>query len=77
MIFSSLCFVFFIRKAPRFNFRAFQIMAGRDYWEQVILTDVMERNGFLPFATEWWHFDSSDCSVYPVLDVDPFGMPLP
>jgi D-alanyl-D-alanine dipeptidase len=52
-------------------------MAGRDYWEQVILTDVMERNGFLPFATEWWHFDSSDCSVYPVLDVDPFGMPLP
>jgi hypothetical protein len=35
MIFSSLCFVFFIRKAPRFNFRAFQIMAGRDYWEQV------------------------------------------
>jgi zinc D-Ala-D-Ala dipeptidase len=42
-----------------------------------LLTDVMERNGFVPFATEWWHFDSSDCSVYPVLDVDPFGMPLP
>src|SRR6185312_12089171 len=35
MIFSSLCFAFFIRKTPLSQFGAFQIMSGRDYREQV------------------------------------------
>jgi hypothetical protein len=35
MIFSSVCFVFFIRKAPHSDFRAFHIMRGGDYRRQV------------------------------------------
>src|SRR6185312_161219 len=38
MIFSSLCFAFFIRKTPLSQFGAFQIMSGRDYREQVSTT---------------------------------------
>ena len=35
-----------------------------------LLSDVMERHNFVPFPTEWWHFDHRDCSKYPVLDID-------
>ena len=34
-----------------------------------ILEDVMVRNGFVPFPTEWWHFDDADWERYPVLDI--------
>jgi len=28
------------------------------------------KHGFVPFPTEWWHFDSEGWESFPVLDVD-------
>ena len=36
------------------------------------LEKVMVRHGFVPFPTEWWHFDSEGWESFPVLDID-FG----
>lgn len=33
------------------------------------LTDVMKRNGFITINSEWWHFDDSNWSNYPLLNV--------
>src|SRR6185312_15419464 len=56
MIFSSLCFAFFIRKTPFSQFGAFQIMSGRDYREQVKFThaDAGQMNLYLNYAREHW-----------------------
>jgi len=35
-----------------------------------ILEDVMVKYGFVPFATEWWHFDFKGWEDYGVMDVD-------
>jgi D-alanyl-D-alanine dipeptidase len=51
--------------------------AHRDYDhlpEQVIahrklLEDVMISGGFLPFPSEWWHFDDSEWERYPIEDI--------
>jgi D-alanyl-D-alanine dipeptidase len=67
------------------GFDDFTERAHRDYTglpqqainDRKLLADVMQDNGFVPFATEWWHFDYKDCAQYPVLDVNPFGLPLP
>lgn len=32
------------------------------------LEQVMKNEGFLPLATEWWHFDDPDWADYPLLD---------
>lgn len=37
-----------------------------------ILQEAMQRHGFLPLPTEWWHFDAPDWQSYPVLDI-PFS----
>lgn len=34
-----------------------------------ILEDVMVKYGFIPFATEWWHFDYKGWEDYSVMDV--------
>lgn len=34
------------------------------------LAKVMVKHGFVPFATEWWHFDSEGWESFPILDVD-------
>lgn len=52
--------------------------AHRDYMtltdEQIknrkILEDVMVKYGFIPFATEWWHFDYKGWENYSVLDIE-------
>jgi zinc D-Ala-D-Ala dipeptidase len=36
---------------------------------RALLDGAMERAGFLPFATEWWHFDAPDWAAFPVADV--------
>ncbi len=36
------------------------------------LEDVMKKYGFIPLATEWWHFDAPDWDKFSILDV-PFG----
>jgi D-alanyl-D-alanine dipeptidase len=56
----------------------FSEKAHRDYMsltdEQIknrkIQEDVMVKYGFVPFATEWWHFDYKGWEDYKVLDVD-------
>ncbi len=35
-----------------------------------ILEDVMSKYGFIPFATEWWHFDYKDWENYDVMDIE-------
>lgn len=34
-----------------------------------LLRRAMEQQGFLPLATEWWHFDDPEWTRYPVLNV--------
>jgi len=34
-----------------------------------LLQSVMERYGFVPFPTEWWHFDLKNWENYPPLDL--------
>jgi D-alanyl-D-alanine dipeptidase len=36
---------------------------------RAILDGAMARAGFLPFATEWWHFDAPDWETFPLSDV--------
>lgn len=62
------------------GFDNFSEKAHRDYNKlspdvlrnRALLSDVMQRHHFVPFATEWWHFDHEGSSEFPVLDVDPF-----
>ena len=34
-----------------------------------LLEESMREAGFLPLASEWWHFDSPDWSQYPQMDI--------
>ena len=36
-----------------------------------LLEDSMGRRGFIPFPSEWWHFDLAGWEKYPTLDVQP------
>ena len=38
-------------------------LANRD-----LLEEMMTRHGFIPLATEWWHFDDADWEKYPIED---------
>lgn len=33
------------------------------------LLRTMVNNGFMPMPTEWWHYDDTQCTRYPVLDL--------
>ncbi|MFA6097945.1 MAG: M15 family metallopeptidase [Patescibacteria group bacterium] len=35
----------------------------------LILEKAMVKSGFVPFATEWWHFSDPDWKKYPALDI--------
>lgn len=35
-----------------------------------LLSEVMEREGFSVWETEWWHFDFKDWKQYPILNLD-------
>lgn len=37
-----------------------------------LLADTMQRHGFLPLQTEWWHFDVKGWQDFPILDI-PLG----
>lgn len=36
---------------------------------RAILQQAMKKQGFVPLATEWWHFDDPGWKRYPVLDI--------
>lgn len=36
---------------------------------RALLADVMQQFGFLPFKTEWWHFDFKGWEQFPILDI--------
>jgi D-alanyl-D-alanine dipeptidase len=42
---------------------------------RAVLRAVMTECGFLPFETEWWHFDDSAWTNYPILDVPLESLP--
>lgn len=41
-----------------------------------VLSRAMQRQGFVPLATEWWHFDDPHWAQYPLLD-EPLAAPAP
>ncbi len=51
--------------------------AHRDYMKlpaealhnRELLERVMVKHGFIPFATEWWHFDAPGWESYPIMDL--------
>lgn len=59
------------------EFDDFSSKAHRDYQgsdqealeNRKLLEEAMEQEGFIPFATEWWHFDDPEWEKYPVLDL--------
>ena len=69
------------------DFDDFSERAHRDYRggtaeqrrNRQILQDVMEQCGFVPFPTEWWHFDLKNWEKYPPLDlsIERLAQPLP
>lgn len=34
-----------------------------------LLLDVMSKNGFLPYESEWWHYDFKGWKNYPIMDL--------
>jgi zinc D-Ala-D-Ala dipeptidase len=56
----------------------FTARAHRDFMDlppdvlanRALLEKVMVKHGFVPFPTEWWHFDSEGWESFPVMDVD-------
>ena len=40
------------------------------------LQKAMRAEGFLPLATEWWHFDAPGWRAFPVMDANPYAGPL-
>ncbi|MEM7403044.1 MAG: D-alanyl-D-alanine dipeptidase [Myxococcota bacterium] len=57
--------------------------AHRDYQEATAaalrhrdqLEQAMQQHGFVPFATEWWHFDLQGWEDYPPIDVAGLAVP--
>lgn len=41
-----------------------------------ILQEAMRAEGFMPLATEWWHFDAPDWERFPVMDLNPWPAAL-
>ena len=50
--------------------RDYMNLTGEQIKNRKILEDVMAKHGFIPFATEWWHFDYKGWEKYKVMDVD-------
>lgn len=42
-----------------------------------LLEEVMRKYGFLPLASEWWHFDSTDWQKFSLLDISFDDIPKP
>jgi D-alanyl-D-alanine dipeptidase len=53
--------------------RDFQDLSAAALRHRKILEDVMVHEGFIPLATEWWHFDAPGWEQFPVSDLDPYG----
>ncbi|MFM9025777.1 MAG: M15 family metallopeptidase [Planctomycetaceae bacterium] len=41
-----------------------------------ILQEAMRAEGFIPLATEWWHFDAPEWERFPVMDLNPWPAAL-
>lgn len=46
-------------------------LANREMLQKAMLAE-----GFVPMATEWWHFDAPGWRAFPVMDVNPYAAPL-
>ncbi len=49
--------------------RDYQGCSSIEAQNRAILEEAMVAEGFIPFPTEWWHFDDPDWSSYPVMDI--------
>lgn len=49
--------------------RTYETMSPEAAKNCKLLEDAMIKHGFIPLATEWWHFDWNDWKQYPILDV--------
>ncbi len=41
-----------------------------------LLASVMTKYGFIPLATEWWHFDGADWQDFPISDLSLQAIPI-
>ena len=55
---------------------AFMDAAGDLLSNRETLQKAMRAEGFLPLATEWWHFDAPGWRAFPVMDANPYDEPL-
>ena len=44
--------------------------------EVLAVASAMRAEGFIPLATEWWHFDAPGWRAFPVMDSNPYDRPL-
>lgn len=42
---------------------------------RALLRTTMSECGFIPFETEWWHFDDADWASFPILDIPLESLP--
>mgnify|MGYP005839660529 CR=1 FL=1 len=67
------------------DFDDFTEKAGRDYQgnssevqsNSDLLSQVMQKHGFMPLVFEWWHFDLVDWEKFPILDLPFESVPAP
>jgi D-alanyl-D-alanine dipeptidase len=52
--------------------RNYNLASKRALTNRVLLEKAMEREGFVGFETEWWHFDYKDWQSYSIEDI-PFS----
>jgi D-alanyl-D-alanine dipeptidase len=50
--------------------RDYMILTDEQIKNRKILEDVMVKYGFIPFATEWWHFDYRGWEEYDIMDIE-------
>jgi D-alanyl-D-alanine dipeptidase len=49
--------------------RSYQDGSPQALFHRGILENAMKEEGFLPYPSEWWHFDDPDWAQYPLLDI--------
>lgn len=49
-------------------YRDFKSMGNEEEMNLNLLTEVMERHGFITIDTEWWHFEDNNFNKYSIID---------
>ncbi len=47
----------------------FMELSEEQLHNRALLAKIMQEHGFIPLATEWWHFSDCNANEYPLLDI--------